>query len=99
MTSRLGHFLSAAREAGASDLVLSSNAVPWIRVEGALQRLPESQITPDEIESIGLELAAAAEVSTGLDVDFSVQMGDLGRFRVNLPVNQKPALKFFLGHS
>ncbi|MHC4941021.1 MAG: type IV pilus twitching motility protein PilT [Planctomycetota bacterium] len=84
MTSRLPHFLQAAREAGASDLVLTSNAVPWIRVEGELKRLPESQITPDEIESIGLELAGEAEVVAGMDVDFSVQMGDLGRFRVNL---------------
>jgi twitching motility protein PilT len=84
VTSRLPHFLQAAREAGASDLVLTSNAVPWIRVEGELKRLPESQITPDEIESIGLELAGEAEVVAGMDVDFSVQMGDLGRFRVNL---------------
>ena len=84
MTSRLGHFLSAARESGASDLVLSADAVPWVRVEGALRRLPESQLTADEIEAIGLELAAEAEVAAGLDVDFSVEMGDLGRFRVNL---------------
>ena len=84
MASRLDHYLSAAREAGASDLVLSSESVPWMRVEGALVRIPESQIAKEEIESIALELAGKAEVTVGRDVDFSVQMGELGRFRVNL---------------
>ena len=84
MASRLEHFLAAARDEGASDLVLSSDAVPWVRVEGEMRRLPELQIPPEEIAALSEELAGAAGVAVGSDVDFSVEMAGLGRFRVNL---------------
>jgi len=84
VASRLTHFLEAAREAGASDLQLTSGAVPWMRVEGELQRLPEGQSEGDEIDALAVELLALADAEAGLDVDFSIAMGDLGRFRCNL---------------
>jgi len=84
MASRLAQYLGAAREAGASDLVLSAGAVPWMRVEGALTRLPETPVGEVEVEALSLELAGSAEVSVGTDTDFSVEMNGMGRFRVNL---------------
>ena len=84
MASRLIQFLSAARAAGASDLQLSAGACPWMRVEGELQRLPEMEITPEECASLAIELLAMAGAEGGLDVDFSFDAEDLGRFRANL---------------
>jgi len=85
VASRLTHFLAAAREAGASDLQLSSGAVPWMRVEGELRRLPEGQIETEEVDRLAVELLDLAGAELGQDVDFSVALGDdLGRFRCNL---------------
>ena len=84
MSTRLDGFLLAARDAGASDLQLSSDAVPWMRIEGSLVRLPESALEVEEVNSFTAELAELAGVAPGLDVDFSIQTETYGRFRVNL---------------
>jgi len=84
MASRLTHFLQIAREANASDLQLSTGAVPWMRVEGELKRIPEAQLEGDEVDALALELLALAEADTGQDVDFSLALDDLGRFRCNV---------------
>jgi twitching motility protein PilT len=84
VASRLSHFLEAARAAGASDLQISAGAAPWMRVEGALTRLPEAQIEDDEVAELALELLGMANATAGTDVDFAIEYGDLGRFRINL---------------
>ena len=84
MASRLNQFLTAARDAGASDVQLSSGAVPWMRVEGELKRLPEMAIDEPECAALAVELLAMADAEGGLDVDFSFDAGEHGRFRANL---------------
>ena len=84
MNDRLNNFLLAARDGGASDLQLSAGAVPWMRVEGALVRLPEGALEGDDILEFAGELAELAGVEVGRDVDFSIQTPASGRFRVNL---------------
>ncbi|MEM8883575.1 MAG: PilT/PilU family type 4a pilus ATPase [Planctomycetota bacterium] len=84
MASRLTDYLTAAREAGAAELQLSAGSVPWVRVEGHLKRLPESELSREEADALAQELAQAADVEPANDIDFSVSMENLGRFRVNL---------------
>jgi twitching motility protein PilT len=84
VSARLDGFLLAAREAGASDLQLSAGAVPWLRVEGSLVRLPEGALESEDVVGFAQELAEMAGVETGRDVDFSIQTETAGRFRVNL---------------
>lgn len=84
MSTRLDGFLAAARNGGASDLQLSSDAVPWMRVEGSIVRLPEGVLDSDEVLTLARELTEMAGVEVGRDVDFSIQTADSGRFRINV---------------
>jgi twitching motility protein PilT len=84
VSTRLDAFLSAAREGGASDLQLSSGAVPWMRVEGVIVRFPENALEPDEVLALAGELTELAGVEVGRDVDFSIQTSASGRFRINV---------------
>jgi twitching motility protein PilT len=84
VASRLTHFLGAARDAGASDLQISTGAVPWMRVEGELKRLPETTLEADEVDALAVELLTIAEAEAGHDVDFSIAIDGFGRFRCNV---------------
>ncbi|HEX5136621.1 MAG TPA: PilT/PilU family type 4a pilus ATPase [Planctomycetota bacterium] len=83
MTS-LDEFLSEARQRGASDLHLSAGAVPYVRVEGEIVRLPRAEIEPAEADALAGACAERGGVGPGSDVDFCFEATDLGRFRVNL---------------
>jgi twitching motility protein PilT len=82
--SILREYLGEARQRGASDLHLSAGAVPYVRVEGEITRLPRGELEPAEAEEVARECAALGGVEAGLDVDFCFEAEDLGRFRVNL---------------
>jgi len=84
VASRLTQFLATAREAGASDVQLSAGSVPWMRVEGELNRFPEAQLESNEVDALAVELLGIAEAEAGRDVDFSIALEDLGRFRCNV---------------
>ena len=73
-----------ARGLGASDLYLGAGSVPFVRVEGEINRLPRSELSADEMEAIARECCDIAGEEMGLDVDFCVEFGELGRFRANL---------------
>lgn len=80
---RLTSLLAAARSAQASDLHLAAGSVPYMRVEGQLTRLDNSPIEPDEADKLTDECCRLGHVERGRDVDFCVDVPDLGRFRVN----------------
>jgi twitching motility protein PilT len=77
-------FLGEARQRGASDLHVSAGAVPYVRVEGEIVRLPRGELDPEEAEGLAAECAKLGGVEIKTDVDFCFEAEDLGRFRVNL---------------
>jgi len=77
-------FLAEARQRDASDLLLSAGAVPYVRVEGEIARLPRGELTAGEADDLATACAKLGGVAPGNDTDFCFEARDLGRFRVNL---------------
>jgi len=72
---------------GASDLHISSDAVPMIRVDGGLQRLKgagewDKNRTRDALFSI-LDEKQEAQFREALELDFAFELSEAVRFRVN----------------
>jgi twitching motility protein PilT len=80
----LEEFLAEARQRGASDLHLSAGAVPYVRVEGEITRLPREELGTEEADALAAACAKRGGVEPGNDVDFCFEEKDRGRFRVNL---------------
>ncbi len=80
---RLMSLLAVARSAEASDLHLAAGSVPYMRVEGQLERLDNAPLEPDEADKLAEECCRLGNVEFGRDVDFCIDAPDLGRFRVN----------------
>lgn len=85
--NQLDDLLKLAVERGASDLHLSANYCPCIRVDGEMQFLTEFPlITPDETEdmlSAIMPERARQEFADRWDTDFGYSIEGLARFRVN----------------
>ncbi|MHC4134309.1 MAG: type IV pilus twitching motility protein PilT [Planctomycetota bacterium] len=88
---RLTSLLAAARSAEASDLHVAAGSVPYMRVEGELVRLDNAPLERDETEKLADECCRLGNVERGFDVDFCVDVEDLGRFRVNQHVQARGA--------
>ena len=80
----LADYLSEAREREASDLHLSAGAVPFLRIEGEIERFGSEPLPVAEAQELAAEACALAGVEPALDVDFCIEHGELGRFRINL---------------
>ena len=80
--------LTAAVEAGASDLHLRSGRRPMMRVHGALCPIGEDhRLDPGTLEAMAAELVPAAlhsHFAREQDVDFAHSVSGLGRFRCNV---------------
>lgn len=91
MTQPLHTLLEAVVAQGASDLHLSPGEMPWLRVEGEMERLPlqSGALTGEQIETL-LEPAMAPEdlgrwkEGATRSVNFAYAVPEIGRFRVNL---------------
>lgn len=85
--NRLDELLKIAVERGASDLHLSSNYSPCIRVDGEMQFLSEFPIlTPPENEALLKAIMpekSRQELDNDWDTDFSYTLDGFGRFRIN----------------
>jgi len=81
------HWASLVVRHGASDLFLTTDARPMIRLNGALAPLSDHRLTAEEIESTILPLLdpkAVAAYRAGGIVDASFRLPGVGRFRINL---------------
>lgn len=79
--------LLASSEAGASDLHLSAGIPPRCRVNGELAELPFPIQTPEDTERICMGFMTERQkniLAEKGEVDFSYQIPNLGRYRVNL---------------
>jgi twitching motility protein PilT len=79
--------LTFAHRSGASDVHLSAHEPPRVRIHGDMKRLEHPPLSPNEVHDMLFDI-----MSDGLrrsfqetnDVDFSFELGDIARFRVNV---------------
>lgn len=78
--------LAVATRAGASDIHLSAAEVPALRVDGRVRRLQLPVLSAEQMLEMLAQLMTSAQkkdFETLLDIDFSVAVPGLARFRVN----------------
>ena len=87
----LGDLLALAVRRGASDLHLSAGAPPMLRVDGAVEPLPEPALQSAQLEAWLAPLLAADDLSVqeAQDADFAIELPEVGRFRANVFRHQR----------
>jgi twitching motility protein PilT len=94
MATTLPELLKTTVELNGSDLHLSINSPPQIRVHGELRRLDLPDLTPTESKQLAYSVLTDAQkkrFEETLELDFSFGIRGLARFRCNL-FNQKGAV-------
>lgn len=84
--------LTTSVEAKASDLHISAGEVPMMRVHGNMTRMEGPALTGDQTANMLYSLMndeQRAKFDETNDLDFSMQLGDLARFRVNVLRQQR----------
>jgi twitching motility protein PilT len=79
-------YLVAARERNASDLHITVGAPPTIRIYGTLQPLTEEPLSDPEVRDLVLGIlreSQRAQLEHEWELDFSLEVEGLGRFRAN----------------
>ena len=79
--------LSLSIEKGASDLHLTEGEPPLLRVDGALRRTDKPPLDRDELKRLIYSVLTdmqKAEFEKELELDFSLALPNLDRFRVNV---------------
>src|SRR5438046_2536545 len=79
-------FLALAAERGASDLQLTVGAPPMLRVAGVIQPLTEEPLSAEDTRRLVIDTlkeGQRAKLENEWQLDFALQVGDLGRFRGN----------------
>jgi twitching motility protein PilT len=84
--------LTFAVEQGASDLHLSSGEPPMVRIHGDIKRLEHPSLTREEVHTMAYDVMNDTQrkiFQERLDLDFSFELGDIARFRVNVFMQRK----------
>lgn len=84
--------LAFAVEQGASDCHLSSGEPPMLRIHGDLKKLDYQPLTREEVHGMVYDIMSDAQRKTfeeDHECDFSFEMGDVARFRVNVFLQRK----------
>jgi twitching motility protein PilT len=79
-------FLLLAAQQGASDLHLTAGAPPMMRVSGVMQPLMEEPLSAEDTRRLvvdALKEGQRAKLENEWQLDFALQVGDLGRYRGN----------------
>src|SRR5881628_1058131 len=79
-------FLALAAERGASDLHLTVGAPPMLRVAGVIQPLTEEPLSAEDTRRLVIDTlkeGQRAKLENEWQLDFALQVGDLGRYRGN----------------
>ncbi|HPZ07306.1 MAG TPA: PilT/PilU family type 4a pilus ATPase [Candidatus Eremiobacteraeota bacterium] len=82
-------FFTDALELGASDLHVSAGEVPMMRIHGVLEKTEYSPLNPDEVDEIIKRLTTNFQKAqfygeVPVELDFSVDVPGLSRFRANI---------------
>jgi twitching motility protein PilT len=84
--------LTFAMQSGASDVHLSSGEPPLIRIHGDMKKLDHPPLSRDEIHDMVYDIMNDGQrkwFEEHLELDFSFDMGEIGRFRVNVFMQQR----------
>ncbi len=79
-------FLALAAEQGASDLHLTAGAPPMTRVAGVLQPLTEEPLSGEDTRRLVIDTlkeGQRSKLENDWQIDFALQVDDLGRYRGN----------------
>jgi len=77
--------LMARKEA--SDLFFSTGAIPNIKIQGHVEPIGDRVLQPGEVQRLAYSLLTdkqQQEFEATLELNFSISLGDVGRFRINL---------------
>ncbi len=83
----LHRFLTAMVERNASDLFLTVDAPPSIKVQGEVQRLPFASLRADEVQALTASVLSESQASrfeAEMECDLACVVRGLGRFRFNV---------------
>lgn len=86
--------LALSVEQGASDCHLSSGEPPLLRIDGDLKKLDHPVLTKEEVHAMVYEIMNDAQrkvFEESHECDFSFEMGDIARFRVNVFMHRRGA--------
>jgi twitching motility protein PilT len=84
--------LTFAVQEGASDVHLSSGEPPMLRIHGDIKRLDHAALTKEDVHTMIFDVmndTLRKNFQEKSDIDFSFELGDLARFRVNAFVQRK----------
>ncbi len=84
--------LIATKERGASDLHLTSGAPPTLRINGKMVRLDGNALTREDLHTLLYDILTdeqKARFEATHDLDFSLELASVGRFRVNAFVQRQ----------
>ena len=79
--------LTFAARQGASDVHLSSGEPPMLRIHGDIKRIEHPALSRDEVHTMAFDVMNDAQrriFQEKLDIDFSFELGEIARFRVNV---------------
>ena len=79
-------FLALAAERGASDLHLTVGAPPMLRVAGVIQPLTEELLSAEDTRRLVIDTlkeGQRSKLENEWQLDFALEVGDLGRYRGN----------------
>ncbi len=87
MPPTLNELLKAMVDGGASDLHITTNSAPQIRIDGKLKQLDYSPLSPSETKQIAYSILTDNQkhrLEENLEIDFSFGIKGLARFRANV---------------
>jgi twitching motility protein PilT len=79
--------LTFAHQQGASDVHLSSEEPPMLRLHGDMKRIEHPPLNAEEVHHMCFDIMSDTlrkQFDETHDVDFSFELGDIARFRVNV---------------
>ena len=79
--------LTFAHKSGASDAHVTSGEAPRVRIHGDIKRLKHDALSAEEVHNMVFGIMSDAqqcEFQETNDIDFSFELGDIARFRVNV---------------
>ena len=84
--------LGFAVKEGASDVHLSAGEPPMLRIHGDIKRLEHASLSAEEVHTMVYDVMNDHQrklFQEHLDLDFSFELGEIARFRVNVFVQRK----------
>ena len=88
----ISKLLTFSAKEGASDCHISAGEPPMIRLNGDLKKLDHPPLTPEETHALIYDMMSDAQrknFEEKRECDFSFELGDIARFRVNVFVQNR----------